>query len=113
MMKRKNVIFTVLVMATLLLLPIAASAAEVWNFWGTQVPFENASTSTPADNISGPYPTNVTNANGFTVRLTPFASSGVLGALTGRDLGAGTMSRALQSWALRGSGGSTPYEIDG
>ena len=115
MMKRKNVIFTVLVMATLLLLPIAASAAEVWNFWGTQVPFQNASTSAPdpAVEIPGPYPKNVTNANGFTVRLTPFASTGVEGVLTGRDLGAGNDERGAAVGGAPWGGDSTTYEING
>jgi hypothetical protein len=113
MMKRKNVIFTVLVMATLLLLPIAASAAEVWNFWGTQVPFQNASTSSPAVEIPGPYPIDVTNANSFTVRLTPFASTGVEGVLTGRDLGAHTDEQGAAVGGAPWGGDSTTYEING
>ena len=64
-MKNTYLVITVLAIATLLFLPLAASADEVWNFWGTQVPFQNASTSSPAAEISGPYPTSVTNARWF------------------------------------------------
>jgi hypothetical protein len=113
-MKNTYLAITVLAIATLLLLPLAASAAEVWNFWGTQVPFQNASTSSPAVEIPGPYPIDVTNANGFTVRLTPFASSGVQGVLTGRDLGASSDERRAGVHAVGTPwGGSTTYEIDG
>jgi len=114
-MKRKNVILTVLVMATLLLLPIAASAAEVWNFWGTQAPFEFASTSAPdpAVVIPGTYPKDVKNDHGFTVRLTPFASTGVEGVLTGRDLGPHTDEQGAAVGGPPWGGDSTTYEING
>ena len=114
-MKNARLVITVLAMATLLFLPLAASADEVWNFWGTQVPFENAATSNPAVAISGPYPVSVTNADGFTVRLTPFASTGVQGVLTGRDLGASSdeQGAGVHAVGIAFSGNSNTYEIDG
>ena len=115
-MKNTYLVITVLAIATLLFLPLAASADEVWNFWGTQVPFQNASTSSPAAEISGPYPTSVTNADGFTIRLTPFASTGVEGVLTGRDQGFLSDERGAGIHPVGtalDSGNSNTYEING
>ena len=114
-MKNTYLVITVLAIATLLLLPLAASAEEVWNFWGTQVPFQNASAApptNPAVEILGPYPKNVTNANGFTVRLTPFANTGVEGVLTGRDLGPHTDEQGAAVGGIPWDGSNT-YEING
>jgi len=82
---------------------------------GTQVPFQNASTSAPdpAVVIPGPYPKDVTNDHNFTVRLTPFASTGVEGILTGRDQGAHSDEQGAAVGGPPWGGDSTTYEING
>jgi hypothetical protein len=89
-MKNKYCAVVVLAMATLLFLPLAANADQVWNFFGNQAPFNDPFPpgTNPAIAV-GSGAVNVTNAGGFTVTLTPYAdvTNGTVGQLTGRNLG--------------------------
>jgi hypothetical protein len=84
-MKNKRFAIVVLAMVVVLALPLVSSADEFWNFFYPQSPFPNAS-SVPALSVAAVGATTVvTNGNGFSVSLTPYADAAA-GPFTGGQL---------------------------
>ncbi len=90
-MKAHQISIALLSAMLLLGSPLIAQADEIWNFFGPQAPFPNAPSNFVTIGTQGAT-TSVTNADGFTVGLTPFGSFdlSVPATLTGENGGAGS-----------------------